>query len=569
MSARILVTFSALLVAASAGGVTLVTDLEQDGTLERIDAAREGGDLVLRSETGDVITRLPAASRAVWDDGALRFADVDGDGLPDLLAGDTLLFAGRELAGPSGREILGFTEKWNTGGALQNVWDSEVDDLDSDGAREIVGQAYYYPGTLVRVFENGADDHFAQVWASPQQSTPSIVALDTGETDGDMLREVIAGEAGTLGRLYLWENTGDDTFEARTLGFQVDWQVREIQTADTDGDGAVEIIAAGSSSTDGGSLKLFEHSGAIGDNVYTLAHDYDTVSYLFGCKPGDADNDGKGEVLLEVGGWPGYPTYIRRLEHNPSSGTWEHKLFEATTTGLPISGAIADLDGDEENELVLGSNEVIYIYESYADDTFTPVWTSPFAIPGNVMDLAIGPDNEHGFPTVVACSFEGQVDVIGYDGITYARELAPPLSVGDPLRSADFAFVDGTDPRRDLVLARSGSDLVSMFEELDLTAADWEPGAANALRLAAPNPFRPGGEIRFAAPAGMAPVSLRVYDVRGRLLRILAEGASPGAMAAALWNGQGADGEPQASGVYLLQLRAGSETLSRRIVLLR
>ncbi len=40
-----------------------------------------------------------------------------------------------------------------------------------------------------------------------------------------------------------------------------------------------------------------------------------------------------------------------------------------------------------------------------------------------MIDITVGPPNEHGYLAIVSCSFEGQVGVIGYDGVTYVRDL--------------------------------------------------------------------------------------------------------------------------------------------------
>jgi hypothetical protein len=373
-----------------------------------------------------------------------------------------------------------------------------------------------------------------------------------------------------LGRLYLWEFTGDDSIVERPLNLRLDWQVRGIATDDTDGDAAMEILGVGSASTDGGSMKIFEHTGAPGENSYATVYDYDTPSYLFGLAPGDADNDGRGEVVLAVGGVSGFPTYIRRIEYNPALATWEHKLFEAATTGLPISALVADLDGDDANELVLGSNQAIYIYESFANDTFTPVWTSDFAILGNVMDLTLGPPNDLGYPVVTACCFEGQVHMVGFDGVSYRRELEPPLAVGNPLRSVDHYYFDG-DIRDDLVLARSGVNLVSVYEGADLTAAQW-PAAdrAGAILQASPNPFRERVEIRFAATKGWeGKLALEILDVRGRRVAgVQGRPVSDGIQRFA-WDGRTDDGRRLPSGIYLIHLRGADRELCERVVLLR
>ncbi len=555
----------------------LVTDLDQDGALERLHAAWDQESVQLFNADGRLVYTTVGLPAALPAGAQPRFDDRDGDGLPDLVAGERLLASGRDLlAAASRRGCPSFTEIWNSGPALNNVWDSESADLDGDGADELVGQAYYYPGTLVRVFENDADNSFTETWASTQQSTPSIVALAVGETDHDDQLEILAGEAGTLGRLYLWENVGDDTFAPRSLGFQLDWQVRGITVDDSDRDGRVEIIGAGSSSTDGGSVKIFEHNGVPGENAYTEVHEYTTPSYLLGIEAGDADNDGRREVLLKVGGWAGFPTYIRRLEYNPVTVTWEHKLFEAATTGLPISALIADLDNDDENELVVGSSSVIYIYESLADDGFTPVWTSDFYIPGNVMDLTLGPDSGYGYPTVASCSFEGQIDLFGYDGADYTRLLDPALTVSGSARSIDLDLLDGADSRIDLLLAESSQVRIAVYEcDAASAVGDTDPDAAIEsivpggldIRLAR-SPFRAGDAIRCRLPSGSGSARLQILDLRGELVRSVDLG---GGDATRIWHWDGRDGQGrrQASGVYLVRLSAVGRIANRSLVLVR
>lgn len=557
-----------LIVTAASGFDTEAreVDLNQDGCLERIRVELVDSKVIVRSESGAVI----AQADGLASDEAAAIRDINGDGLPDLAAGERLLVDGRTLAGAAWRDYTGFEETWNTGSALRNIWDSEVDDLDEDGATEIVGHAYYYPGTLVRVFENDSNNSFTETWASTEQGTPSIVALGIGETDGDGQAEVLAGVAGSVGNLYMWENVGDNAYETRPLSFQMGWQVRDIHVGDTDSDGSKEFVGVGSSSTEGGTLKIFEHIGAVGQNLYTTVHTYDTISYLFGCEIGDADNDGNMEILLNVGGWAGFPTYIRRIEYNPDIEDWEHKLFEASTTGLPLSAEIGDFDQDGDNELAIGSVEVIHVYESYSDDTFTHVWSSDFFIPGNVMDLTKGPTNEFGYPTLASCSFEGQVDIFGYDGDGYRRFMDTPLSVGDPLRSIYLGLFDGiVDPFDDLILARSGSDLVSVFEETFEVVVDWPLiDAALGFELIG-NPLRAGTTIRFSSLTDVGPPLLCIYDLRGRLVKEFDTAQQEGSHQVVSWDGRDAEGSALPTGVYLMKLRTGHLERTAKISILR
>lgn len=84
-----------------------------------------------------------------------------------------------------------------------------------------------------------------------------------------------------------------------------------------------------------------------------------------------------------------------------------------------------------------------------------------------------------------------------------------------------------------------------------------------------PNPFNPTTVIRYALPKA-AEVTLKVFDVQGRLVRTLV--ASRHANAGVYdveWNGIDDRGTPVASGVYFYRLTAGTENLTRKMVLLK
>jgi hypothetical protein len=85
---------------------------------------------------------------------------------------------------------------------------------------------------------------------------------------------------------------------------------------------------------------------------------------------------------------------------------------------------------------------------------------------------------------------------------------------------------------------------------------------------AKPNPFVSETEIAYALPSpGRA--SLRVYDVRGRLVRVLVDGPMPAGVQRARWDGRDASGRTAASGIYFVKLGAGGLERSERILKLR
>ena len=89
------------------------------------------------------------------------------------------------------------------------------------------------------------------------------------------------------------------------------------------------------------------------------------------------------------------------------------------------------------------------------------------------------------------------------------------------------------------------------------------------LRQNAPNPFAGSTTIGFDL-ARREPVTLRVFDVTGRVIRTLTRGAElePGSHRLE-WDGRDDSGLPQGPGLYFCRLDAGTERETKRMVLAR
>ena len=91
-----------------------------------------------------------------------------------------------------------------------------------------------------------------------------------------------------------------------------------------------------------------------------------------------------------------------------------------------------------------------------------------------------------------------------------------------------------------------------------------------AVSQSAPNPFRIAATIRFDLPTD-SPVDLRVFNVSGRLVRVLVNEVAglPRGRHAVRWDGLDERGQRTAPGVYFYRLRAGEFAATRRVVRLR
>lgn len=99
------------------------------------------------------------------------------------------------------------------------------------------------------------------------------------------------------------------------------------------------------------------------------------------------------------------------------------------------------------------------------------------------------------------------------------------------------------------------------------------PGPA-AIRLLpnAPNPFNPSTLITFDLPVdrtGPTQVSLRIFDLKGRLVRVLMEETVDADRHTVRWDGRNDRGNGAPSGVYVYRLAAGGQMQARTMTLVK
>jgi hypothetical protein len=92
---------------------------------------------------------------------------------------------------------------------------------------------------------------------------------------------------------------------------------------------------------------------------------------------------------------------------------------------------------------------------------------------------------------------------------------------------------------------------------------------AFALYQNVPNPFNPTTIISYDVPAGVGKVTLRIYDVRGRLVRTLVDGVQTPGEKRVVWYGRDNRGNRVATGVYFYRMTAPGVTVTKKMLLLR
>lgn len=115
-----------------------------------------------------------------------------------------------------------------------------------------------------------------------------------------------------------------------------------------------------------------------------------------------------------------------------------------------------------------------------------------------------------------------------------------------------------------------GSPQVIRIAPAALTVDVPPGGDAPGLALAppSPNPARGNVALRFTLPvAGRA--SLAIFDVTGRRVATLLDGALPAGAHESVWQGTDGNGRPAGAGLYFARLDVGGRALARRVVMVR
>ena len=89
---------------------------------------------------------------------------------------------------------------------------------------------------------------------------------------------------------------------------------------------------------------------------------------------------------------------------------------------------------------------------------------------------------------------------------------------------------------------------------------------AYRLYPSAPNPFRGATRVTFDLPEP-AQVTIKIFDLGGRVVRVLADEAYPAGTHSVNWNARDTSGDPVSAGIYFMHMQAGSFAGTQRMYL--
>jgi len=163
-------------------------------------------------------------------------------------------------------------------------------------------------------------------------------------------------------------------------------------------------------------------------------------------------------------------------------------------------------------------------------------------------------------------------EVWGFDLWTEAWTQIVPSGTAPSAREGAAAVYDAAADRMVFFGGNDGTSLNEVWavENLSNTVTSAGRRTASALTLEqnVPNPFNPSTTIAWTLQRP-GPVQLRVFDVRGAVVRTLVSGDAAAGEHRDTWDGRDDGGRRVASGVYFYRLETADAVRSRSMVLLK
>ena len=348
----------------------------------------------------------------------------------------------------------------------------------------------------------------------------------SGDLDGDGLSEIIYADFDSYVHAFNADRSYVDGFPV-----QLDNVVRStVSVGDVDGDTDLEIATA----TWSGGLYLINHDGSIVEGFpVSVGGSVQSATSM-----ADMDGDGTPEIILGDN---------NRMVHVFDADGSELAGFPVETGGsITASAVVGDITGDGEPDIVVGAGDgTIYGYE--ADGTTIRNFPIPGSTTGQIpATVALGDLDSDG-------DMEIAVGIMG---------IGANLMVIDYKENASPADLQWPNFGKDVWRSNDFSDVVTAVDDAPEVPAEF------GLSQNYPNPFNAKTTIHFSL-GGPGEVTLSVFDLLGRRIRVLQWGFLNAGAHSIVWDGANESGKVVASGIYFYRLESPEDSKTMRMLLLK
>ncbi|HET9952659.1 MAG TPA: FlgD immunoglobulin-like domain containing protein, partial [Candidatus Eisenbacteria bacterium] len=263
----------------------------------------------------------------------------------------------------------------------------------------------------------------------------------------------------------------------------------------------------------------------------------------------------------------------------------------SVTSNVTITGF--NEDADEPNGR-LNEPKIVATPVSLRPETYSPAGDQDYyevsAKPGDIIDASAAAQGQDGFNNMdlVMLLFDNNGDLVAanddFSGLNPRVVYAVPPPAGNAnskaarkfrilisdITSSDFAPTAPPQVRTGQAYVWSATvttpvSLAGRIErEIDPTKV--------FLMNSGPNPANPSAKFLYAIPKTLgagADVSLRIYDVSGRMVRNLVKGYQAAGPHTAIWDGKDDNGRGVSSGKYYARIQAGAQQANATVTILK
>jgi len=491
---------------------------------------------------------------------SVSVGDVNGDGKVDLAVANT--FSGSVTVSLGNGDGTFGARMFTTGPRPQAV---AIGDFDHDGKADLASSNL--AGNSITTFLGNGDGTYHAGATLTTGLAPA--GLKAGDFNLDGFSDLaVANDSSNTVSLYL--SNGNGTFTSKP-DLPVGMGPVSVAIADFNGDAKPDLAVANS-----GAVNVSVFLGK-GDGTFKGKNNYGTDAGSRHIAAADVDRDGKMDLV--VANYDGETVSI--LLGTGNGGFKSRKNLNANLGGFeyhPRYVAVGDWSGDGLPDIAAASDlppsagvSVIELFQQNPDGTFGDPITLGSGVARAVEMADVDGDGRLDLvvPSETACTALVYRNLGGgnFDITTFGTGSLPRgLAVGDLNGDGrpDLAVANFRTPGISILLNRAVAPSL-----LAAPARSERAATATVKPLVSPNPFNPQGRITFSI-ARAAVVSAKVYDVQGRLVRILLDRQ---ALAAGehqlLVDGKDQNGARLASGVYLYRIDTPAGPMGGRFTIMK
>lgn len=368
--------YSPVATAPASGSVTYVApwaveiaDVNGDGRADIIATNYFSSDVTVLLGNGDGTVQVPSFGYATsgFPNTAAVVADLDGDGLADILVADSEYgFAYMKGYGDGTfRAALDYYSP-TTDNSTPNApfgWDIAAGDLNGDGFPDVVIGNWCCDATVgITVFLSAGDGTLQKGVNYGSGGNWAFVAVADFNKDGKL---DIAALDNSTGTVQIYNGVGDGTFTAGPSITTGDTDSEYIVAGDLNGDGYPDLVVADRKGSNLGVI-LNDGTGGLKPLVpYALFSPPSSVTVA------DVNGDGKLDLIAPEG-----PCACVAVRLGNGDGTFQPEL-DTAVGNLPFQVAVGDLNGDGKMDFAVTIDDTVngqgvQVALGNGDGTFQP-----------------------------------------------------------------------------------------------------------------------------------------------------------------------------------------------------